>query len=82
MTYPLGLSLELFRKGSRMTAVYDPSLGSFLLAEQLRSGKVVIHERLDALAMLDIDLVRAFCLCAGAAWTSSADLAASPDWQE
>ena len=46
MTNPLGLSLELPRKGSRMTAVYDPSLGSFLLAEQMRSGKVVIHERL------------------------------------
>ena len=82
MTNPFALSLELPRKGSRMTAVYDPSLGSFLLWEQLRSGKVVIHERLDALAMLDIGMVREFCLRAGAAWTSSADLAASPGWQE
>jgi hypothetical protein len=82
MTNRFGLSLELPRKGSRMTAVYDPSLGSFLLAEQMRSGKVVIHERLDALAMLDIDLAREFCLCSGAAWTSSADLAAGSGWQQ
>ena len=72
MANRFGVRLELPGKGSRMTAVYDPTLGSFLLAEQLRSGKVVIHGRLDALAMLDIDLVRAFCLCAGAAWPSSA----------
>lgn len=82
MTNRFGLNLELPRKGSRMTAVFDPSLGSFLLAEQLRSGKVVIHERQDAKAMLDIGMVKEFCLRAGAAWTSSADLAASQAWQE
>jgi hypothetical protein len=82
MTNPFGLNLELPRKGSRMTAVYDPTVGSFLLAEQMRSGKVVIHERLDALAMLDIGMVREFCLRAGAAWTSGADPAASCDWKE
>jgi hypothetical protein len=77
MNRPFGLNVELPRKGSRMTSVYDPTVGSFVLAEQLRSGKVVIHEKLDALAMLDIKLARAFCTRAGAAWTSGADLAAS-----
>ena len=82
MTQPFGLAVELPRKGSRITSVYDPSLGDFVLAKQTRSGKLVVHERLDALAMLDIGLAREFCLRAGAAWSSSAELAASHDWHE
>ena len=82
MQRPLGLHLELPHKRSRMTTVYDPSLGVFVLAEQMRSGKLVVHERLDALAMLDIGLVREFCLRAGVAWTSSANLAARKAWQK
>ena len=85
MKKPLGLNLELPRKGSRMTAVYDPEVYAFVLAEQMRGGKLVVHERLDALAMLDIDLAREFCLRAGGAWTSSANLSAgeaSQGWQE
>ena len=81
MRRPFGLSLELPRKGSRMTSVYDPTLGDFVLAEQMRGGKLIVHERLDALAMLDIDLAREFCLRAGAAWTSSAELSAGEDWR-
>ena len=49
MKRPLGLNLELPRKGSRMTSVYDPEVGSFVLAEQLRCGKLVVHDRLDAM---------------------------------
>ena len=82
MKRPFGLAVELPRKGSRMTSVYDPSLGEFVLAEQTRSGKLVVHERLDALVLLDPELAREFCLRAGAAWTSSAELAASHHWQE
>ena len=82
MDRPFGLNLELPRKGSVMTSVYDPAVGAFLLAEQMSCGELVVHERLDALAMLDIGLVREFCLRAGAAWTSSAELAASQAWQE
>ena len=44
-----GLKVELPRKGSTMTSVYDPGLGAFVLAEQTRSGRMVVHERLDAL---------------------------------
>lgn len=66
MKRPLGLNLELPRRGSSMTSVYDPDVGSFVLAELLRGGKLMVHERLDALAMLDIDLAREFCLHAGA----------------
>ena len=80
MKRPLGLNLELPRKGSRMTSVYDPDLGSFVLAQQMRGGKLVVHERLDALAMLDINLAREFCLRAGTAWGSSANLAAGEAW--
>ncbi len=75
MTHPLRLKLELPRKGSVMTAVYDPSLGSFVLAEKLRDGKLILHERLDAIASLDIEAAREFCLRAGAAWSSRANLA-------
>ena len=71
-----GLKVELPRKGSTMTSVYDPGLGAFVLAEQMRSGRMVVHERLDALAMLDIASAREFCLKAGAAWSSGANLAA------
>ena len=81
MQRPFGLNLELPRKGSKMTSVYDPSVDAFVLAEQMRSGNMVVHERLDALAMLDIGLVKEFCLGAGAAWTSSANLAAGETWQ-
>jgi hypothetical protein len=81
MKNPLGLSLELPRKGSRMTCVFDPAADAFLLAEQMASGKLVVHERLDALAMLDVDAVREYCLRAGAAWSSSAELAATQEWQ-
>ena len=81
MKRPFGLNLELPRKGSRMTSVYDSEVGAFVLAELQRCGDLVVHERLDALALLDIDLVREFCLRAGAAWTSSANLAASQAWQ-
>ena len=76
MKRPCGLNVELPRKGSTMTSVYDPTTGAFLLAEQTRSGKLVVHERLDALAMLDIASAREFCLKAGAAWSSCANLAA------
>ena len=47
-----------------------------MIAERMRSGKLVVHERLDALALLDIAQAREFCLRAGAAWSSTADLAA------
>ena len=82
MKRPFGLNLELPRKGSSMTSVFDPTLGDFVLAEQMRGGKLVVHERLDAVAMLDIDLVREFCLRAGAAWTSSANLSAGEASQD
>jgi hypothetical protein len=36
-----------------------------------------VYERLDALAMLVIELAREFCLRVGAAWTLSAHLAAA-----
>lgn len=77
MKRPFGLALEVPRKGSRMSSVYDPTVDAFVLAEHTRSGRIIVHERLDALAMLDIDLVKAFCLHAGAAWTTGADLAGS-----
>jgi hypothetical protein len=64
-----------------MTSVYDPSLGVFVLAEQTRSGKLVVHERLDALAIIDISLAKEWCLRAGAAWSSTAELAACQAWQ-
>lgn len=71
----VGMTVEMPRKGSRMTSVYDPTLDQFYLAEQYSGGKVVVHERLDALALLDFALAKAVCLRAGASWTSGANLA-------
>ena len=65
-----------------MTSVYDPTLDAFVLAEQMRSGRLVVHERLDGLAMLDIGAVKEFCLRAGAAWSSVANLAGCPAQEE
>lgn len=76
MKRPFNLTIERPRKGSIMTSVYDPSVGSFVLAERMASGRLVVHERLEALAMLNIAQAKEFCLRAGAAWSSTADLAA------
>ena len=65
MQRPFGLNLELPRRGSRMVSVFDPSVDAFVLAEQTRSGNLVVHDKLDSLAMLDIGLAREWCLCHG-----------------
>ena len=41
MQRPFGLNLELPRKGSTMVSTFDPSVDAFVLAEQMRSGKLV-----------------------------------------
>ena len=60
MKRPFGLNLELPRKGSRMTSVYDPEVGSFVLAEQLRCGKLVVRDRIDAMN-IRLRARQAFC---------------------
>jgi hypothetical protein len=37
MRRPLGADVELPRKGGWMTAGFDPEVGAFMLAEQMRS---------------------------------------------
>ena len=65
--------LPKVRKGSKMTVAYHKDC-QLALVEQLRGGKLVFHEALDAVWDIDPEYVKRHALKCGAAWSSLCDL--------